>query len=39
MFDDEAEDDEFKPQPTPTRSATRRSSLGYNDMSDIFPGS
>ena len=39
MFDDEAEDDEFKPQPPPTRPGARRSSLGYNDMSDIFPGS
>ena len=39
MFDDEAEDDEFKPQPPPSRPGARRSSLGYNDMSDIFPGS
>ncbi len=40
MFDDEAEEDDmFKPQPPPSRSATRRPSLGYNDMSDIFPGS
>ena len=38
MFDDEAEDDEFKPQPPPSRPGARRSSLGYNDMSDIFPG-
>lgn len=37
MFDDEDdEDDAFKPQPAP-RSIPRRSSLGYNDMSDIFP--
>ena len=36
MFDDEAEEDEFKPQ-LPPRSIPRRSGLGYNDMSDIFP--
>lgn len=40
MFDDEAEEDDmFKPQPPPSRPGARRSSLGYNDMSDIFPGS
>ena len=39
MFDDDADDDDFKPQPSSTRPAARRSSLGYNDMSDIFPGS
>ena len=37
MFDDEAEDDSFKSQPPP-RSIPRHSSLGYNDMRDIFPG-
>lgn len=37
MFDDEAEDDSFKTQPPP-RSIPRHSSLGYNDMRDIFPG-
>lgn len=39
MFDDEAEEDDmFKTQPPPSRPGVRRSSLGYNDMSDIFPG-
>ena len=37
MFDDEKEEDEFKPQPPP-RSIPRHSSLGYNDMRDILPG-
>lgn len=37
MFDDEDEEDSFKPQPPP-RSIPRHSSLGYNDMRDIFPG-
>lgn len=37
MFDDDAEDDSFKTQPPP-RSIPRHSSLGYNDMRDIFPG-
>ncbi len=35
MFDDE--DDSFKPQAAP-RSIPRRSPLGFNDMTDIFPG-
>ncbi len=37
MFDDDDEEDSFKPQPPP-RSIPRHSSLGYNDMRDIFPG-
>lgn len=37
MFDDEDEEGSFKPQPPP-RSIPRHSSLGYNDMRDIFPG-
>ena len=37
MFDDETEEDEFKPQ-APPRSIPRHSSLGYNDMRDILPG-
>ncbi len=37
MFDDEEEEDAFKPQPAP-RSLPRNSSMGYNDMRDIFPG-
>ncbi len=35
MFDDE--DDSFKTQAAP-RSIPRRSPLGFNDMTDIFPG-
>lgn len=35
MFDDDQEEDEFSPQPPP-RSSSRRSGLGFNDMSDIF---
>ena len=37
MFDDEGDEAAFKSQPQ--RGSSRRSSLGYNDMSDIFPGS
>lgn len=37
MFEDEPEEDSFKPQAAP-RSIPRHSSLGYNDMRDIFPG-
>lgn len=37
MFDDEAEEDAFKTQPAP-RSIPRRSSLGYNDVRDMFSG-
>lgn len=38
MFEDDAEDaDEFKTQ-APPRSMPRHSSMGYNDMRDIFPG-
>lgn len=37
MFEDEGDEDAFKPQPAP-RSIPRHSSLGYNDMRDIFPG-
>lgn len=38
MFEDDADDeDSFKTQPAP-RSIPRHSSLGYNDMRDIFPG-
>lgn len=38
MFeDDEPVEDNFAPQPAP-RSIPRHSSLGYNDMRDIFPG-
>lgn len=38
MFEDEDDDEVFKPQAAP-RSVPRHSSLGYNDMRDIFPGS
>ncbi len=37
MFEDEGDEDAFKPQSAP-RSIPRHSSLGYNDMRDIFPG-
>ncbi len=37
MFEDERDEDSFKPQSAP-RSIPRHSSLGYNDMRDIFPG-
>lgn len=37
MFEDDPEEDSFKPQAAP-RSIPRHSSLGYNDMRDIFPG-
>lgn len=37
MFDDEAEDEPFRSQPAP-RSIPRRSSLGYNDVRDMFSG-
>lgn len=37
MFDDEAEGEAFKTQPAP-RSIPRRSSLGYNDVRDMFSG-
>ncbi|MBR5879616.1 MAG: hypothetical protein IKY91_08650 [Akkermansia sp.] len=37
MFDDDdAEEDEYKPQ-LPPRSIPRHNGLGFNDMSDIFP--
>ena len=36
MFDDDAEEDDYKPQ-LPPRSIPRHNGLGYNDMSDIFP--
>lgn len=38
MFDDvDADEDEMVPMQAPPRSIPRRSTLGYNDMSDIFP--
>lgn len=38
LFDDETEEDGFKTQPPP-RSIPRRSSLGFNDVRDMFQGS
>lgn len=40
MFDDDADDDDIPAAfaPPPSRPAQPRSGLGYNDMSDIFPG-
>ena len=37
MFDDEEEED-FSRTQQPPRSIPRHSSMGYNDMRDIFPG-
>ena len=38
MFDDvDTDEDEMVPMQAPPRSIPRRSTLGYNDMSDIFP--
>lgn len=38
MFEDDADEDSAPATQAPPRSMPRHSSLGYNDMRDIFPG-